>query len=79
MFEVTLEKLGRSRWWWRVQDLSGKAVMTGWENSRSEAKYQGERALFLLLMTTGRIYDPPSEARPPSDAIDCHVAHYGND
>ena len=30
--------------------------MTGWENSRSEAKYQGERALFLLLMTTGRIF-----------------------
>jgi hypothetical protein len=25
------------------------------ENSRSEAKYQGERALFLLLMTTARI------------------------
>jgi len=86
MFEVTLEKRGRSRWWWRVQDLSGKAFMTGWENSRSEAKYQGERALFLLLMTTGRIYDPPqtswgsdgSEARPPSDAR-CHVACYGND
>ena len=55
MFEVTLEKRGQSRWWWRVQDLSGKAFMTGWENSRSEAKYQGERALFLLLMTTGRI------------------------
>jgi hypothetical protein len=54
MFEVTLEKRGRSRWWWRVQDPSGKAFMTGWENSRSEAKYQGERALFLLLMTTGR-------------------------
>ena len=59
MFEVTLEKRGQSRWWWRVQDLSGKAFMTGWENSRSEAKYQVERALFLLLMTTGRIYDPP--------------------
>jgi hypothetical protein len=55
MFEVTLEKRGRSRWWWLVQDPSGKAVMAGWENSRSEAKYQGERALFLLLMTTARI------------------------
>jgi hypothetical protein len=29
--------------------------MTGWENGRSEAKYQGERALFLLLITTARI------------------------
>jgi hypothetical protein len=55
MFEVTLEKRGRSKWWWRVQDLSGKAFMTGCENSRSEAKYQGERALFQLLMTTARI------------------------
>jgi hypothetical protein len=55
MLEVTLEKRGRSRWWWRVQDLSGKATMTGWENSRGEAKYQAERALFLLLMTTARI------------------------
>jgi hypothetical protein len=55
MFEVTLEMRGRSRWWWQVQDLSGKAIMAGWENSRSEAKYQGERALFQLLMTTARI------------------------
>ena len=59
MLEVVLAKRGRSRWGWRVQDPSGKAILTGWENSRLEAKYQGERALFLLLMTTGRIYDPP--------------------
>jgi hypothetical protein len=59
MFEVVLAKRGRSRWRWRVQDLSGKPVMTGWENSRSEAKYQGERALFLLLMSTGGNCDPP--------------------
>jgi hypothetical protein len=55
MLEVTVEKRGRSRWWWRVQDLSGEAIMTGWENSRAEAKYQAERALFLLLMTKARI------------------------
>jgi hypothetical protein len=59
MFEVVLAKRGRSRWRWRVQDRSGEAVMTGLENSRPEAKYQGERALFLLLMTTARNYDPP--------------------
>jgi hypothetical protein len=59
MFEVVLAKRGRSRWWWQVQDRSGKALMTGWENSRSEAKYQAERALFLLLMTTSIIYGPP--------------------
>jgi hypothetical protein len=60
MFEMVLTKRGRSRWEWRVHDPSGKVVMGGRENSRLEAKYQGERALFLLLMTTpGRIYDPP--------------------
>jgi hypothetical protein len=31
------------------------AFMTGWGNSRSEAKYQGERALVQLLMTIARI------------------------
>lgn len=65
MFEVTIAKRGRSRWWWLVRDLSGKDIMTGWENSRSEAKYQGERALFLLLMTTSRIYDPPETPYGP--------------
>ena len=29
------------------------------ENSRPAAKYQGERALFLLLMTTARSLDAP--------------------
>ena len=59
MFEMVLTKRGRSRWEWRVYDPTGTAVMAGRENSRLEAKYQGERALFLLLMTSGRIYDPP--------------------
>jgi hypothetical protein len=38
------------------------------ECSRSEAKYQGERALFLLLMTTARTVDTPWPARqwPPT-------------
>ena len=31
------------------------------ENSRPEAKYQGERALFLLLMTTVRVLDLPNQ------------------
>ena len=49
MFEVVLTKRGRSRWDWRVLDPSGKVVMGGREYSRPEVKYQGERALFLLL------------------------------
>jgi hypothetical protein len=59
MFEMALTKRGRSRWEWRVFDPSGKLVMRGSEKSRPEARYQGERALFLLLMVPGRIYDPP--------------------
>jgi hypothetical protein len=49
MLEVAVKKRGRSRWEWRVFDSSGKAVMSGWENSRWAARYHGARALFLLL------------------------------
>jgi hypothetical protein len=35
--------------------------MGAYENSRPEAKYQGERALFLLLMTTVRVLDIPNQ------------------
>jgi hypothetical protein len=52
MLEVTLAKRGQSKLRWGVQDTSGKVIMSGWENKRSEAKYRGERALFLLLMST---------------------------
>jgi len=34
--------------------------MGAYENSRPEAKYQGERALFLLLMTT--VIDLPNQS-----------------
>lgn len=49
MLEVVVTKRGRSGWEWRVLDSSGKTVMGGRENSRRSSKYQGERALFLLL------------------------------
>jgi len=52
MLHVTLTKRGRARWEWRVLDSSGQTIMGASESSRAEAKYQGERALFLLLMTT---------------------------
>ena len=49
MLEVEVEKRGRSRWIWRVLDLSGRAVMRGRETNRQAARYHGARALFLLL------------------------------
>jgi len=60
MLEVILTKRGRARWEWRVLDSSGQTIMGASEISRAEAKYQGERALFLLLMTTVR-----TRALPP--------------
>jgi hypothetical protein len=58
MLEVILTKRGRARWEWRVMDSTGRTIMGASESSRPEAKYQGERALFLLLMTTARALDP---------------------
>jgi hypothetical protein len=51
MFDMALSKRGRG-WGWRVSDSSGKTVMQGREFKRAKARYQAERALFLLLMTT---------------------------
>lgn len=67
MLQVVLTKRGRARWEWRVCESSGKTIMGASENSRPEAKYQGERALFLLLMTTARPLDPAQlPGRPAS-------------
>jgi hypothetical protein len=44
----------RSRWEWRLRDRTGKALMQGREKSRAAARYQSERALFLLLLASCR-------------------------
>jgi hypothetical protein len=64
MFEVTLRKRGRTRWEWRVCDSTGREIMQGREASRPAARYKGERALFLLLLTPlpGRM----SQLKPPA-------------
>jgi hypothetical protein len=51
MFELFISRMSR-HWEWRVCDASGKIMMEGREKSRAAARYQGERALFLLLLTT---------------------------
>jgi hypothetical protein len=55
MFEMMLRRRGRTRWQWQVCDRAGKVIMQGFEESRPEAKYRGECALFLLLLTAGRV------------------------
>lgn len=53
----------RSRWKWSVRDRLGRVIMQGREKSRAAARYQSERALFLLLLTTC----PRPRLRPTAD------------
>ena len=50
-FDLILKKRGR-KWRWCVCTTEGMAIMQGSEGNRSAAKYQADRALFLLLLTT---------------------------
>jgi hypothetical protein len=63
MFEVVLTKRGRTRWEWQVRDRTGSVIMGGVEDGRSAAKYQGERALFLLLSAAPRQREDPPQPR----------------
>jgi hypothetical protein len=51
MFDMVLSKRGRG-WDWRVTNSLGNTILQGHESKRPAARYQAERALFLLLMTT---------------------------
>jgi hypothetical protein len=64
MFEMVLRRRGRTRCQWQVCDRAGKVIMQGFEESRPAAKYRSERALFLLLLTTGRVN--PCDPDPPA-------------
>jgi len=57
MFEVIIAECEGSptEWEWRVCDNSGRRLMVGWQKSRKDAKYEGERALFNLLASGGNI------------------------
>jgi hypothetical protein len=50
IFEVVL-KQRRRKWLWRVSTTDGYALIEGLENSRPAAKYNANRALFLLLLS----------------------------
>jgi hypothetical protein len=50
IFEVFLKKR-RRKWLWRVSTTDGDAVIEGSESSRLAAKYNANRALFLLLLS----------------------------
>ena len=50
IFDGLLKKRGRATWRWCVCTTEGNAVMHGSESSRRAAKYNADRALFLLLL-----------------------------
>ena len=50
VFDATVRRRGRG-WGWFVSTTEGKVVMCGSEGSRPAAKYQANRAIFLLLST----------------------------
>jgi hypothetical protein len=50
VFDLVLNKRGRT-WRWSVRTTEGATVMVGSESSRPAAKYQADRALFLLLLS----------------------------
>jgi hypothetical protein len=49
MFDMVLSRRRRS-WEWRVADSSGQTILRGREPERTKARYQAQRAVFLLLM-----------------------------
>jgi hypothetical protein len=56
MKEVIVIKRRRA-WEWQLRDRSGILVMGGREKSRPAARYQGYRALFMLLASSWRVSD----------------------
>jgi hypothetical protein len=55
----------RSRWEWSLRNKAGRVIMQGREKSRAAARYQSERALFLLLLTTcPRVRPTANEGAP---------------
>jgi hypothetical protein len=51
LFEIRLRKRGRACRW-QLYTTEGRAVMQGSEGSRTAARYQGHRALFLMLLAS---------------------------
>lgn len=50
IFDVVLERR-RRRWVWAVRTNEGMLVITGSRSSRSAARYEAHRALFLMLLS----------------------------
>ena len=49
VFDTNVSRRGRA-WRWFVSTTEGKILMRGSEGSRPAARYQANRAIFLLLL-----------------------------
>jgi hypothetical protein len=49
MLEIVLVDREGKGWLWEVHDRNGTILVGGKADTRAEAKYQGDRALFHLL------------------------------
>jgi len=62
MKEVIVIKRRRA-WEWQLRGQNGILIMGGREKSRPAARYQGYRALFMLLATGWRLTDQETSGR----------------
>jgi hypothetical protein len=66
-FGIAVKKGGRTRWRWRVSTSDGVVVMRGSETTRLTARYQAERALFMLLLSAPHhLASPPIRTSSPN-------------
>jgi hypothetical protein len=67
VFEVLLKKRGRA-WKWSVCTAEGQVVMQGAESGRTFARYNANRALFLMLLCApySHIHPSNNDGRGPS-------------
>jgi hypothetical protein len=52
----------RRKWEWQVRDRHGQLLMSGRERTRPAARYQGYRALFMILAVGRRPVGPLAPA-----------------
>lgn len=65
VFEIAVNKRGRN-WRWSICTAEGRLVMLGTEGNRSAARYQANRALFLMLLSAPYRAQPGSGDRTTS-------------
>ena len=61
MLNIVFIKRRRSSWEWQVREQNGVLIMRGREQVRPAARYQGYRALFMLLASGWKSNDQPTE------------------